>query len=65
MKHAKIIPPDLADSGAEIAITEWLQARGITRVGRHGDQWNVYLTGNRFACGKSVEDALDSIGVGA
>lgn len=61
----QIRPPALADEGHEISITDWLNAAGIIRAGWNGQQWNVYLTGNRFATGESIEDALDSIEVPA
>jgi hypothetical protein len=62
----RIRPPAIADDGCDgVSITELLQARGIIRVGQHGALWNVYLTGDRFAIGETVEDALDSIGASA
>lgn len=65
MKHAKIIPPDLPDNGSEHAVTDWLNASGVIRAGWNGQQWNVYLTGNRFATGPTIEEALISIGAEA
>lgn len=57
-----IRPPDLPDTGTEIAVTEWLVSHGILRAGWNGQQWNVNLTGDRFATGATIEEALDSIG---
>jgi hypothetical protein len=62
MKHTKIIPPDLPDTGSEHAVTDWLNNSGVIRAGWNGQQWNVYLKGNRFATGATVEEAVASIG---
>lgn len=59
---SRIRPPDLPDTGHDHAITDWLNASGVIRAGWNGEQWNVYLTGNRFATGATVEEAVDSIG---
>jgi hypothetical protein len=60
---SKIRLPDLVDSGQDVSLTEWLEASGIVRVGKTDwGLWNVYLTGNRFATGTTIEEALDNIG---
>lgn len=60
---SKIRPPDIADTCQEQSITESLEASGIIRVGKTDwGLWNVYLTGDRFASGPTIEEALDSIG---
>lgn len=59
--QTKIRPPDLPDIGSETAITDWLNASGIIRMGYTGYGWNVYLTGERFATGATVEAAIDSL----
>lgn len=60
-----IRPPDIADNDINVSFTEWLNSNGIIRAGWNGQQWNVYLRGNRFATGATIEEALISIGAEA
>lgn len=62
---SKIRPPDIADNDLDTSFTDWLNSNGVIRAGWNGQQWNVYLTGNRFATGGTIEEALISIGAEA
>lgn len=61
----RICPPSFPDEGHEgFDIGAFMVAHDILRVGRHGDNFNVYMTNDgdreRFGCGKSFEEALDN-----
>lgn len=57
----RIRPPDLPDEdGQAIDITSFMQANGILRIGRHDDNFNVYLAGDKFGGGKTFDEAFDN-----
>lgn len=59
--QTKIRPPGIADlDGQAVALEEFMVAWGILRIGRHGDNFNVYVEGNKMGCGKHLDEALDS-----
>lgn len=57
----KIRPPALADDGRDgFDLTTFMRDNDILRISRFDDNFNVYLTGDRFGCGKSVGEAFAS-----
>jgi len=63
--HTALRPPDFPDTGYDgFDIGAFMVANGILRVGRHGDNFNVYMTNEgqceRFGCGKSFDEAFDN-----
>lgn len=60
-KMTTIRPPDLPDvDGQAIAFEAFMLSHGILRVGRHGDNFNVYVEGNKMGCGKHLDEAFDN-----
>lgn len=58
----KIRPPALADEDERYSfdISAFMQRNGILRIGRHDENFNVYVTGDRMGCGKSFQEAFDN-----
>lgn len=55
----RIRPPAIDDDGRDgFDLTSFMRDNGILRIGRFEDNFNVYLTGDKFGCGKSVGEAF-------
>jgi hypothetical protein len=55
----KIRPPAIVDDGRDgFDLTTFMQGNGILRIGRFDDNFNVYLTGDKMGCGKTVGEAF-------
>jgi hypothetical protein len=55
----KIRPPAIADDGHEgFDLTSFMRRNGVLRIAQLGDNFSVYITGDRMGCGKTVGEAF-------
>lgn len=55
----KICPPAIADDGRDgFDLTSFMREQGILRIAQLGDNFSVYITGDRMGCGKTVGEAF-------